>query len=75
MFIPAYTSVGVKNAGSETASVVFVFSAPGFEPYMRCDAVLPNEKVTPLSAEEMKACEHEGHVIYRNPEENLKKMK
>lgn len=73
VFIPAYTWVSVKNAGSETASVVFVFSAPGFENYMRCDSVLPNEKVTPLSPEEMKACEHEGHVIYRDPEENPKK--
>jgi quercetin dioxygenase-like cupin family protein len=73
VFIPAYTWVSVKNAGSETASVVFVFSAPGFENYMRCDSVLPNEKVTPLSPEEMKACEHEGHVIYRDAEENPKK--
>lgn len=73
MFIPAYTWVSVKNAGSETASVVFVFSAPGFENYMRCDSVLPSEKVTPLSPEGMKSCEHEGHVIYRDPEENPKK--
>ena len=49
VFIPAYTRVSVKNAGTETVSVVFVFSAPGFENYMRCDSVLPNEKLTPLS--------------------------
>lgn len=73
VFIPAYTWVSVKNAGSETASVVFVFSAPGFENYMRCDSVLPNEKVTPLSPEEMKACEHEGHVIDKDAEENPQK--
>jgi quercetin dioxygenase-like cupin family protein len=65
VFIPAYTWVSVKNAGTETASVVFVFSAPGFENYMRCDSVLPNEKVKPLSPEQMKACEHSGHVRYR----------
>src|SRR5215470_7285526 len=44
VFIPAHTWVSVKNAGTEIASVVFVFSAPGFENYMRCDSVLPNEK-------------------------------
>lgn len=65
VFIPAHTWVSVKNASTETVSVVFAFSAPGFEDYMRCDSVLPNEKVTPLSPEAMKACERQGHVIYK----------
>ena len=73
VFIPALTWVTVKNVGTNTASVVGVFSAPGFEDYMRCDSVLPNEKVTLLSPEQMKACEHEGHVIYRDQEESPKK--
>jgi quercetin dioxygenase-like cupin family protein len=73
VFIPAYTWVSVKNAGTETVSVVFVFSAPGFEKYMRCDSVLANEKVTPLSLEEQKGCAHEGHVTYKDLEENPKK--
>ena len=72
VFIPAHTWVSVKNATTETASVVFVFSAPGFENYMRCDSVLPNEKVVPLSLEQQKACEREGHVIYKEPEETPK---
>jgi quercetin dioxygenase-like cupin family protein len=71
-FIPAHTWVSVKNAGPETVSVVFVFSAPGFENYMRCDSALPNEKLTPLSLEEQKACGHEGHVIYKDLEDNPK---
>jgi quercetin dioxygenase-like cupin family protein len=70
VFIPALTWVNVKNEGADTASVVFVFSAPGFEDYMRCDSVLPNEKLTPLSPEQMKACEHKGHVFYKDIEEN-----
>lgn len=73
VFIPAYTWVSVKNAGTETVSVVGVFSAPGFENYMRCDSVPPNEKVTPLSPEEQKACGHQGHVIYKDIEEDPKK--
>lgn len=73
VFIPAKTWVDVKNAATETASVVFVFSAPGFEDYMRCDSVLPTEKIIPLSIEQQRACSHLGHVIYRDLEENPKK--
>lgn len=73
VFIPAYTWVSIKNAGTETVSVVFVFSAPGFENYMRCDSVPPNQKVTPLSQEGLKGCGHEGHVIYKDLEETPKK--
>jgi quercetin dioxygenase-like cupin family protein len=72
VFIPANTWVSVKPLGSETVSLVGVFSAPGFEEYMRCDSVLPNEKVTPLSIQGQKACSHEGHVIYKDLEENHK---
>jgi len=36
---------------------------------MRCDSVLPSEKVTPLSPEELKACGHEGYVVYKDLEE------
>lgn len=70
VFIPAHTWVDVKNVGSETVSVVGVFSAPGFEDYMRCDSVLPNEKVIPLSLKQQKACADQGHVIYKDLEEN-----
>jgi hypothetical protein len=56
VFIPANTWVSVKNAGTEAVSVLFVFSAPGFENYMRCDSVLANEKVIPLSLGEQKGC-------------------
>lgn len=72
VFIPANTWVSLKNAGTETVSVVFVFLGPGFANYMRCDSVLPNEKVTPLSLEEQRGCAHEGHVIYKDLDENPK---
>lgn len=66
VFIPAHTWVSVKSAGTEVVSVVGVFSAPGFENYMRCDSVLPNEKVIPLSPKEQEACAQEGHVLYKD---------
>jgi len=70
VFIPLGTWVDVKNVGTEAVSVVGIFSAPGFEDYMRCESVLPNEKTTPLSTEEEKACGHQGHVLYRALEDN-----
>jgi len=73
VFIPAYTWVSVKNAGTETAGVVFIFSAPGFENYMRCESVLPNEKPAPISPQKDKECEHLGHVIYKDLEEKAQK--
>jgi len=73
VFIPANTWVSVKNAGTETVSVLFVFSAPGFENYMRCDSALANERVIPLSLGEQKGCRHEGHVVYKDLEESPKK--
>jgi quercetin dioxygenase-like cupin family protein len=73
VFIPAYTWVNVKNTGTETAGVVFIFSAPGFENYMRCESVLPNEKPAPISPQKDKECEHQGHVIYKDLAANPKK--
>ena len=73
VFIPANTWVSVKNAETEVASVVFVFSAPGFENYMRCESVLPNEKPAPISPQKDKECEHLGHVIYKDLEEKAQK--
>jgi quercetin dioxygenase-like cupin family protein len=66
VFIPAHTWVSVKNVGTETVSLVGVFSAPGFEDYMRCDSVLPTEKVIPLSLREQEACAQKGHVVYKD---------
>ena len=73
VFIPAHTWVNVKNQGTETAGVVFAFSAPGFEDYMRCESVLPNEKPAAISPQKDKECEHQGHVIYKDLAANPKK--
>lgn len=72
VFIPAYTWVNIKNAGSETVNSVFVFSAPGFENHLRCMSVLPNETPTTTSPEEQKECDQQGHVVYMGREENPK---
>jgi len=72
-FIPAYTWVSLKNNDTQPASMVFVFSAPGFENHLRCVSVAANEKPTPMTPEEQKQCDHEGHVIYEEVERQSKK--
>jgi quercetin dioxygenase-like cupin family protein len=64
VFFPAQTWVGLKNIGTETISLVFIFSAPGFEKNMRCGSVPAGQSVPPINTEELKACAHEGHVEF-----------
>jgi len=72
-FIPAYTWVSLKNNSAQPATMVFVFSAPGFENHLRCVSVPANGKPTPLSPEEQKQCDHNGHVIYKELDKQPKK--
>jgi quercetin dioxygenase-like cupin family protein len=72
-FIPAYTWVSFKNTSTEPASMVFIFSAPGFEIHLRCESVPANAQPTPMTASEHKQCDLVGHVIYKEPEETPKK--
>lgn len=72
-FIPAYTWVSFKNTSAEPASIVFVFSEPGFENHLRCVSVPANEKTTPTTPEEQKRCDHEGHVVYQDLKDSSEK--
>ena len=71
-FIPAFTWVSLKNKINQPASMVFVFSAPGFENHLRCVSVPADEKATPVTPEEQKECDHEGHVIYKELRQQMK---
>ena len=74
MFIPAGTWVNFKNIGTDVASTVGIFSAPGFEEHLRCESVLANEKPTTISRAEERECDHRGHVVYKGQgEEDPKK--
>ncbi|MGA7078364.1 MAG: cupin domain-containing protein [Terriglobales bacterium] len=72
-FIPAHTWVTLKSNDNQPASMVFIFSAPGFENHLRCVSVPANQKPTPMTTEEQKQCDHEGHVIYKELEKQSKK--
>ena len=64
VFFPAQTWVGLKNIGKDSISLVFIFSAPGFEDNMRCGSVPAGQSAPPINADELRACAHEGHVEY-----------
>ncbi len=64
VFFPAQTWVSLKNIGTDSISLVFIFSAPGFEENMRCSSVPAGQSAPPINIDELKACAHEGHVEY-----------
>jgi quercetin dioxygenase-like cupin family protein len=69
IFMPANTWIEITNIGSEAIHGVFVFSAPGFDDFMRAESVPEGQKITPLSkgedAQIMK--QHTHAVIYGEP--------
>ena len=69
VFIPANTWISVSNIGSDTISAVGIFSAPGFEDYLRAGSVREGEKNIPLTEAEDAAIgkRHSHDVIYKEP--------
>jgi quercetin dioxygenase-like cupin family protein len=65
VFIPAETWISIKNSGNENILLTFVFSAPGFEMYLRCTSVREGEKTSPMTSEEWQACQHTGHISFK----------
>jgi mannose-6-phosphate isomerase-like protein (cupin superfamily) len=66
VFIPQHTWISLKNIGTEPASIVGIFSAPGFEDHLRCESVPAGEKPTTISLAEENECDLLGHVVYRD---------
>jgi quercetin dioxygenase-like cupin family protein len=64
VFFPAQTWVGLKNIGTDNISLVFIFSAPGFEENMRCSSVPAGQSAPLINTDELKDCAHKGHVEY-----------
>jgi quercetin dioxygenase-like cupin family protein len=69
VFIPAGTWISVSNTGQEAIHAVFIFSAPGFEEFMRAESVREGKKVVPLSKAEDAAitAKHAHAVVYKEP--------
>ena len=65
VFIPSDTWISLKNTGTESIHLAFVFSDPGFDEFMRCVSVPAGKpSPAPLSREDFKECQHKGHVLY-----------
>jgi quercetin dioxygenase-like cupin family protein len=47
VFFPAQTWVSLKNIGTDSINLVFIFSAPGFEENMRCGSVPAGQSAPP----------------------------
>ena len=62
VFIPENTWISLKNTGTETIGLTFIFSAPGFEDTMRCNSVPAGETPTKITPEQQKECAHLGHA-------------
>jgi quercetin dioxygenase-like cupin family protein len=69
VFIPAGTWISAVNLGKEPIHAVFIFSAPGFEEFMRAESVREGEKAIPLTKAQDAAilAKHAHAVIYKEP--------
>ena len=69
VFIPANTWISVDNIGSDGISMIAIFSAPGFEEFMRETSAREGEKNVPLTDAENDQIEkeHSHDVIYKEP--------
>jgi quercetin dioxygenase-like cupin family protein len=69
VFIPAGTWISATPLGKDKVSMVAIFSAPGFEDFMRATSAREGEKNVPLSDAENEQIEkmHLADVIYKEP--------
>jgi len=69
IFAPANTWIELTNIGTEPIHGVFVFSAPGFDDFMRAESTAEGEKVTPLAKSEDARLtrKYASVVIYAQP--------
>jgi quercetin dioxygenase-like cupin family protein len=73
VFFPMNTWISLKNTGAEDIQLLFVFSAPGFEQYLRCTSVPSGQPAPPLALDAARDCSHKGHVEYEALEAAAKK--
>ena len=73
VFFPMNTWVTLENTGSDDIQLIFVFSAPGFEQYMRCTSVAEGQAAAPMTVEAARECSHKGHVEYEALEKPVRK--
>ena len=66
IFAPVNTWMALQNTGPDDIHLIFIYSAPGLEEYMRCTSVPAGETATQLSTDQLRTCASKGHVEYEN---------
>src|SRR5215469_5437471 len=64
VFFALNTWVSLRNTGAAPIQLIFIFSAPGFDEYMRWTSVPEGQPAPPQPLDEVSKCAHEGHVEY-----------
>jgi oxalate decarboxylase/phosphoglucose isomerase-like protein (cupin superfamily) len=60
VFIPAGTSVALKNTGKDNISLVSFWNEPGFEEMLLCGSVPKGQIGEPILPDGVKECYHHG---------------
>lgn len=69
VYIPANTSVSLRNTGSGPLTIAFVFPGAGIGGYLRATSVLEGDSAKPFSAEEIGAIRkrYHGEITFDQP--------
>src|SRR5215831_10664107 len=59
VFFPLNTWVSLRNTGTAPIQLIFIFSAPGFDEYMRCSSVPKGQPAPPIRLDQVSKCAHE----------------
>jgi quercetin dioxygenase-like cupin family protein len=68
IFIPENEWVGLENTGEETIRIIFIFSALGFDKYLRATSVPEGEKIIPFTPSELAEIRRrfKEYIIFRD---------
>jgi quercetin dioxygenase-like cupin family protein len=66
VFVPRGIWVGVRAIGADTATILFVFNAPGYEKCLRAQSSLPGERYAPPSAEVLQQVRRDCHQVRKS---------
>jgi len=65
VFAPAKTWMSLANTGAADIQLIFIYSSPGFERYLRCTSTPTGQTASPLSLDQLRACAETGRVEYQ----------
>ena len=68
IFIPENDWIGVENIGQDPMRILFVFSALGFEEYLRATSVPEGQEARPFSPDELREIrkKYQAHIAFKD---------